>query len=136
MSEAKSMAEPEIQALSPYGRYLHHCAQGELAYQRSRSGKAVFHPRLVDPETADRAPDWAISSGLGRVYSVTLVHQRNEAPFALALIDLDEGFRMMSRIDSKAPETVAIGARVRVGFRSLAPDQPPLPVFTVEEEAR
>lgn len=129
------MNVPDIEALSPYGRYLHHCRKGELAYQHSKTGKALFHPRLVDPDGSAQAPEWAISAGLGRIHSVTLVHHRGEPPFALALVDLDEGFRMMSRIDSDAPDSVAIGARVRVGFRSLAADQPPLPVFTVVDGA-
>lgn len=127
------MSETDLDRLSSYGRFLHHCARGELAYQRTRSGKALFYPRLVDPEAADAAPQWAVSQGLGRVHSVTLVHHRDETPFALALIDLDEGFRMMSRVDTDDPGGVTIGARVRVGFRSLAEGQPELPVFTIVE---
>lgn len=126
------MSDIDPDTLSPYGRFLHHCARGELAYQRTRSGKALFFPRLVDPETGDEAPEWAISAGKGEVYSVTLVHQRDTAPYAVALIDLDEGFRMMSRVDADDPAGVTIGARVSVGFRSLADDQPVLPVFTLE----
>jgi uncharacterized OB-fold protein len=128
------MTGTDIEKLSPYGRFLHHCQKGELAFQRSRSGRALFYPRLVDPDGGDAPPQWEVSRGLGRVYSVTLVHQRDEAPYALALVDLDEGFRMMSRIDGGQPEAVAIGARVEVAFRSLAEGQPALPVFTIAGE--
>jgi uncharacterized OB-fold protein len=128
------VSEDDLDALSPYGRFLHHCAQGELAFQRSSAGEALFF-RLVDPADGTASPQWAISQGLGRVYSVTIVHHRNETPFALALIELDEGFRMMSRIDADEADAVAIGARVRVGFRSLAKDEPMLPVFSVVERA-
>ena len=129
------MSQADLDTLSPYGRFLHHCAQGELAYQRSSSGEALFFPRLVDPADAAAVPQWAISQGLGRVHSVTVVHHRNETPFALGLIDLDEGFRMMSRIDADDPHAVRIGTRVKAGFRSLAKDEPALPVFAIVEEA-
>jgi uncharacterized protein len=127
------VSEADLDTLSPYGRFLHHCAQGELAYQRTSTGDALFFPRLVDPTDTAIAPQWAISKGLGRVYSVTVVRHRNETPFALALIDLDEGFRMMSHVEAGDPESVAIGARVKVGFRRFAEDQPALPVFSIVE---
>lgn len=129
------MNDIDIERLSPYGRYLFHCERGELAFQRGEDGQAFFYPRYLTPGTGDE-PQWQVSSGLGRVYSVTLVHHRNEDPFALVLVDLDEGFRMMSRVDTDAPETVAIGARVAVDFRSLGEGQPILPVFRLVEDAR
>lgn len=128
------MSDEDLETLSPHGRYLYHCARHELAFQRSASGRALFYPRLVDPETTAQPPRWDISAGKGRVYSVTLVHQRNEDPYALAMIDLDEGFRMMSRVDADNPQDVTIGAAVKVGFRRLAEDQPELPVFTLEAD--
>lgn len=125
------MSANEAAPQSPYGRFLEHCARGELAFQRSRSGKALFYPRLVDPESGEE-PEWAVSNGVGAVHAVTVVHQKDQKPFALALIDLDEGFRMMSRVDSDTPDAIGIGTRVKVGFRSLTEGQPPLPVFAVE----
>jgi uncharacterized OB-fold protein len=128
------MTAPDLDRLSPYGRFLHHCQQGELAYQVSPAGAPIFYPRLVSPDGSG-APLWRVSKGLGTVYSVTLVHQRDEAPYALALVDLDEGFRMLSRIDTDAPDAIAIGARLCVGFRSPGEGQPPLPVFTPAGDA-
>ena len=125
------MSLDELASQSPYGRFLEHCALGELAFQVSRSGKALIYPRLIDPESGE-APQWAISKGRGVVHAVTVVHQKDQQPFALALIDLDEGFRMMSRVDTDSPANIAIGTRVTVGFRSLAEGQPALPVFTAE----
>ncbi len=116
---------------SPRARFLDHAARGELAYQRGAGGRAVFPPRLVAPLGVGDPLEWAVSGGLGRVHSVTLVHPRGEAAFALALVDLDEGFRMMSRVDAEDPATVTIGARVRVSFRPLEEGGPPLPVFTI-----
>lgn len=122
-------------AQSPRARFLEHAAKGELAYQRGAGGRAVFPPRLVAPLGVGDPLDWAVSGGLGRVHSVTLAHPRGQPVFALALIDLDDGFRMMSCVDADDPAAVTIGARVRVGFRPLEDGGPPLPVFTLAEDA-
>jgi uncharacterized OB-fold protein len=75
------------------------------------------------------ALEWRTSAGLGTVYSTTTVHPRGEAPHNVALIDLDEGFRMLSRVEGVAPGAVAIGMRVAVAFAGPAGEDPPLPVF-------
>lgn len=127
------MTAPDLDTLSPRARFLHHCARGELAFQRDASGRAVFPPRVLAPAGLDDGLNWAVSAGRGQVHSVTLVHSRDAPPFALALVDLDEGFRMMSRIDTGDPAGVAIGDRVRLAFRALADDVPDLPVFRPDE---
>lgn len=119
---------------SPYGRFLYHAARGELAFQRDAEGRAFFPPRLVSPKDGGE-PSWCISAGKGSIHSLTLVRYKGEAPLPLALVDLDEGFRMMSNIVTDAPESLRIGDRVSVTFRSLAEGQPPLPVFVREGEA-
>ena len=49
-------------------------------------------------------------------------------------IHMDEGFRLMSRVEDVAPETVKIGMRVR--FRVHRPEgEDPIPVFTPEGSA-
>ena len=126
------MDATDLTTFSPYGQFLDHCSRGKLSYQRMPDGTAVFYPRAVAPGDG-RGLSWEISSGDGSVYALTIVRPRDEAPFLLALVDLDEGFRMMSRVDTDAPEHIRIGDRVRVGFRSLADGQPALPVFTSVE---
>ena len=120
---------------SPLGIYLEHLKKGELAYQVTASGEAVFYPRAVAPVTGGDLT-WRVSKGLGTVYSTTVVHYRDEAPLNVALIDMDEGFRLMSRVEDVDPMQVRIGMRVR--FRPHPGDQkqPPYPVFTPLESAR
>jgi uncharacterized OB-fold protein len=83
------------------------------------------------------APDWhyAPSAGQGTVYSVTVVHRAPgpgfDTPFALAVIDLDDGGTLLSHVDAGDPEAVAIGMRVRVDFR-LFTDEIALPYFVPE----
>jgi uncharacterized OB-fold protein len=50
---------------------------------------------------------------IGVVYATTVVHRPDEAPYNVCLIDLDEGRRVMGRVEGMAPEQVAIGLRVQ-----------------------
>ena len=122
-------------ATSPLGAYLEYLAKGELAYQFSpEAARAVFYPRVICPFTGSNKLEWRISKGLGTVYATTIVHPAEGKPFNVALIDCDEGFRLMSRVEDIAPEQVRIGQRVR--FRVYKPDgDDPYPVFTPAEGA-
>lgn len=125
----------DLKQQSPLGRYLEHLKAGELAYQYSKADdKAVFYPRIVAPTSASDDLEWRVSSGLGTVYSTTWIPVKDGAPYNVALIDMDEGFRLMSRVEDVDAKTVTIGMRVR--FRAHAgdrPDDPPYPVFTPVE---
>ena len=48
---------------------------------------------------------------------------------------MDEGFRLMSRVESIAPETVRIGMRVQVRVQPAEGDEGPYPVFDLAEAA-
>ena len=105
---------------SPAEVFAAHCARGELAYQVAPDGAAVFPPRLAQPATG--APlRWAVSAGRGTVHAATVVRRRGEAPASVVLVDLDEGFRMLSRVDWPAPDDVRIGLRVHVAFDAEVP---------------
>src|ERR1700677_3345316 len=57
--------------------------------------------------------EWRVSKGLGSVHATTVVFPQQGAPYNVALIDVDEGFRMMSRVEDIAPLDVRIGMRVK-----------------------
>jgi uncharacterized OB-fold protein len=115
---------------SPLARYLAHLDKGELAYQWSpEAQKPVFYPRVLCPYTGSDRLEWRVSAGLGTVYATTVTHPRDGTPYNVALIDVDEGFRLMSRVEDVAPETVAIGMRVRFRVHRPKGDEPPYPVF-------
>ena len=104
---------------SPHDTFVAHLEKGELAYQWSaEAGRAVFYPRLVCPYSGSTRLEWRIASGLGTVYSTTTVHPVKGDPFNVALIDCDEGFRLMSRVEDIASDDVKIGMRVK--FRVFA----------------
>ena len=115
---------------SPLKTYLDHLARGELAYQHSPdTGRAVFYPRVVCPVTGSDRLEWRVSGGLGTVHATTVVYPGEGKPYNVALIDCDEGFRLMSRVEDIDPERVAIGMRVRFRVHHPGGDEPPCPVF-------
>jgi uncharacterized OB-fold protein len=95
----------------------------------------VFYPRVICPFTGSDRLEWRLSAGLGTVYATTVTHPRDGAPYNVALIDTDEGFRLMSRVADIAPEEVKIGMRVK--FRAHRPrgGEPPYPIFIPVEES-
>jgi uncharacterized OB-fold protein len=86
---------------------------GRLLLQRGiASGTPFFPPRIAEPGTGAEA-EWFEASGGGTVYSVSLVGQKPPAPpYAVVLVDLDDGVRVMSRLDGIDPADIAIGMRV------------------------
>jgi uncharacterized OB-fold protein len=121
---------------SPLAIYQAHLDKGELAYQWSpEAGRAVFYPRLVCPYSGSTALEWRVASGLGTVHATTVTHPAQGAPYNIALIDCDEGFRLMSRVEDIDPMAVAIGMRVRFRMHRPGGDEPAYPVFVPMEGA-
>jgi len=65
------------------------------------------------------------ASGRGTVYSFTVTYQnqspgfREELPYVLAIVELDEGVRMMTNVVGCAPDAVRIGMPVQVVFEDV-----------------
>lgn len=95
----------------PEAQYRAHLREGRFMIQRSRStGTHLFYPRIAVPGTGETDLEWIEAAGGGTVYAIT-VNRTREGAYNIALVDLDEGPRMMTRIDGV--ETVPIGTRVR-----------------------
>ena len=127
------MSEFDLTKASPNGTYMDYCQKDQLAFQRSPSGKAIFYPRIVEPKTGEDLR-WELSEGLGTVYSSTVIYPRDEKPYNVALIDIDEGYRMMSRVEGIEPEHVRIGMRVQVQMTTFD-DGKKYPIFFPVKEA-
>lgn len=83
------------------------------AYQRCEDCGAAIHPhRVTCPVCGSRRLRDEHSAGAGVVYSTTTVHAR-EGARNVVLVDLDEGFRVMSAVVGMAPDDVRIGMAVR-----------------------
>lgn len=90
--------------------------QGNFLIQRCTScERSVFYPRMICPHCGADQLEWFAPTGRGTVYSTTVVRRKAEhgGDYNVALIDLDEGVRMMSRVEGVAPTDVTIGMPVQ-----------------------
>ncbi len=123
-TEEQTGAEAYYQAALKQGRFLiQHCGA---------CGRHVFFPRSICPHCWSEKLDWVEPKGTGTVYSTTTVRRKPDAggDYDVSLIELDEGVRMMSRVEGIAPTEVKIGTRVRA--KVAAGDGIGLVVFEVE----
>lgn len=115
--------------IGPEAQFKSYLQEGKFMIQRSRSsGKYVFFPRLAIPGSGETDLEWVEASGRGTVYSITVNRSKTEN-YNVALIDLEEGVRMMSHIAGH--ETVAIGTPVQASIVAL--NDAPAVVFTPVE---
>lgn len=81
----------------------------------NKCGEATFPPKPICPRCWALNPSWKVLSPLGVIYSYTVVHAppsvfAAEAPYAVGIVDLDEGLRVALRLVG-APERLAVGMR-------------------------
>ncbi|MGE0580427.1 MAG: Zn-ribbon domain-containing OB-fold protein [Geminicoccaceae bacterium] len=102
------------------------CSDGELRYQACGDcGTVQPIPRSFCSHCQSRRLDWKRSSAVGTVLSFTVVQRaptaafRAEVPYAIVLVDVDEGFRLMVNSDAGLQPTLAIGQKVRIGFKDV-----------------
>jgi len=115
----------------PDAEYRRLLGEGRFCIQRCReSGRYVFQPRVLSPFTGEPTLDWVDASGLGTVYSTTVIRRRPEqgGDYNLVLVDLDEGCRLMSRVEGLPPAEVRIGLRVKARI-AKQDDGTPIVVF-------
>jgi len=90
--------------------------QGRFLIQRCHSCHgAIYFPREVCPHCGSDHVGFEEPKGTGTVYSVTTVRRKADAggDYNVSLIDLDEGVRLMSRVEQLSPDQVKIGQRVK-----------------------
>jgi uncharacterized OB-fold protein len=115
--------------------YWEGIAEGVLRIQRCGAcGRHVFYPRAVCPHCGSGELSWVEASGSGRVHAFTVVHRappdhRDEAPYVVALVELQEGVRMMTRLVDVEPAAVRVDIPVEVAIRG----EPRLPCFRPRE---
>jgi uncharacterized protein len=118
-------------AESPLAVYQAHLDKGELAYQWDKeAARAVFYPRVVSPHSGSTDMEWRVASGLGTVYATTVTYPFKGDGYNIVLVDLDEGYRMMGRVEEIDPMAVKIGMRVKFRVHPAEGEQPAYPVFT------
>jgi uncharacterized OB-fold protein len=108
------------------------CRSGRLLYQRCLTcGHIVFEPAPLCRWCTGQILQWEQSRGQGNVYSWTIAYRpQTEAfttPYAPVIVNLDEGFQMLSNIIDCDTSDLAVGMRVQVEFREVG--QMTLPYF-------
>ncbi len=108
--------------------YWSAAAEGRLIIQECRScSHRQFYPRALCTQCGDE-PEWIDCTGRGTVHTFTIIRQmgmrpfREELPYVVAMIELEEGPLMMGNVTDCDPETVEIGAPVSVHFVRAADD--------------
>lgn len=109
------------------------CREGSLLLQQCGDCDGwQFYPRILCSHCGSRSLHWRAASGRGCIATFTVVRQpvspAYEAPYVVALVDLEEGPRMMSHIVGCDPESVRVGDAVAVQFEDWS-DTLTMPVF-------
>ena len=125
---------PQPDALS--GPYWEAAAEGRLLIQRCPAcTRHQWYPRPLCLACGAREPDWVEASGRGTVHTFSVVRRTpnrefaDELPYVFAIVELEEGVRMATRLVGTPPERVRCGMPVRVTFPPAGEDGRVLPAF-------
>jgi uncharacterized protein len=124
---------PRLEGLA--GEFYAHCKRRELRFQRCTGCGAWRHvPREMCPSCGSWDWEWARSSGRGKVYTWTVVARAlhpafgGACPYAPAVIEMEEGVRILSQVLDCPPEALEIDMPVEVSFEDQN-DEVTLPKF-------
>ena len=108
---------------------------GKLMIRRCRAcGDAYFYPRSFCPKCWSEDVEWEEASGRATLYTWSVVHRNDlppfpdRVPYVAAIVDLDEGPRMMTNVEGCSFEDLRIGMALQVDFR-VDSDEVTVPVF-------
>mgnify|MGYP003878943725 CR=1 FL=1 len=111
------------------------CKRHELVFQRCKDcGTYRHYPRPMCPSCGSWNVEWAKVSGKGKVYTYIIAHQPfhpafvNDVPYAVVVVELEEGVRLVSNIVDCKPEDIYIGMPVEVIFDDVT-EEVTLPRF-------
>jgi uncharacterized OB-fold protein len=113
------------------------CREGKLMLPKCREcGHVFFYPRVVCPKCHARSLTWVESRGRGTLYSFEIAYQafqkawKIKPPYVLAMVELDEGPRILSNLINVEPDPKALRCDmpVEVVFTKVT-DEITLPLF-------
>jgi uncharacterized OB-fold protein len=97
-------------------------------------GERFFYPRPFCPRCWSDDVAWVEASGRATLYTFSVVHVNDlppfheRVPYVAAVVDLEEGPRMLTNVEGASPEELEIGMLLEVEFRDLS-DDVTVPVF-------
>ncbi|MDV8002373.1 bifunctional MaoC family dehydratase N-terminal/OB-fold nucleic acid binding domain-containing protein [Rhodococcus sp. IEGM 1408] len=100
----------------------------ELRIQKREDGALQHPPVPALWKDKTEQTDYVVSSGRGTVFSFVVHHAprvpgRTKFPFVIALVELEEGVRMLGELRDVDPAEVAIGMPVQVEFLDMPGDE-------------
>jgi len=103
------------------------CREGVLRVQKCTDcGTCVFIPQPVCTGCFGPNLEWVESSGRGTLYSYTTVHRPQqpafEVPYTVVVVELEEGYFMLSNLKGVEPDDVEIGTPLEVFFEEMSPE--------------
>ncbi len=128
MEPDRPLPQPMTPEAKPYWDGL---KEGKLLLPRcAECGHTFFYPRVLCPRCHSRTIQWIAASGKGRLHAFGIAHQTfNKAykvppPYVLAMIELEEGPRMLSNLINVTPDpkTIKCDMPVEVVFHKLTDD--------------
>lgn len=110
-----------------HAEFYANLARGELRFQRCVQCRTWRHPpRVLCPSCACERWEWERSSGRGRLYSWTVTHQAlapgfgDRLPYAVAVVKLEEGPRLVTGLRGIALERLALDLPVELGIEKMS----------------
>lgn len=113
---ASAVSEPFWEASRDERLVLQFCVSCE---------RAVWYPRVLCPHCGGTDLDWRPADGRGTIYAVSVQHRpghpalADRVPYAVALVDLDDGVRVMTNVVGCDAGEVSVGRRVRPAWEPL-----------------
>ncbi|MEY2476184.1 MAG: uncharacterized protein QOG87_1499 [Actinomycetota bacterium] len=103
--------------------------EGKLLIRRCNACKrAYFYPRDFCPHCWSEDVSWEQASGRATLYTWSVVRRNDlppwgeRVPYVAAIVDLEEGPRMMTNVEGAELDELAIGMRLVVDFRPETDD--------------
>lgn len=130
-----NMAKPLPVVDNDSSVFWENCKQERLVLQECQDcSKFYFYPRILCPHCMSSNVEWKEVSGSGKIYSFTIARRpagpafKEDLPYAVGLIELDEGPRMMSNIINIPVDDIRCDMPVKVKFEAVN-EQFTLPKF-------
>ena len=124
MSEPYAKPVPSLDDLNR--PFWQGCRAGELRLQKCSSCGHIRYPiAAYCPQCLSEEAEWTKMSGRGTVFSTIVFHQvyhpafKNDVPYNVSLVQLDEGPRLFSNVVGVPPDSVNVNDRVEVLFDAV-----------------
>jgi uncharacterized OB-fold protein len=111
------------------------CREGRFLVRHCNAcGRDYFYPRPFCPTCWSDDVEWKEASGRGTLYTYSIVHVNDlppfneRVPYIAAIVELDEGPRVMTNVEGTPFDQLRIGAAVEVAWKPIS-DDVTIPVF-------